>query len=73
MAFSPDGRRLASGSIDHTVCVWDTNSGRQLHTLQGHTDAVRSVAFSPDGDSLVSGSDDQMRVWNVQLDSYSKP
>ena len=56
MAFSPDGKRIVSGSRDNTVKVWDADSGKELLTLKGHTGGVTSVAFSPDGKRLVSGS-----------------
>ena len=45
-AVSPDGRRLASASIDKTVRLWDANTGQLLHTLTGHTNSVFSVAFA---------------------------
>ena len=54
VAFSPDGRLIASGSADQTVKLWDTVSGREVHTLRGHTKVVDRVAFSPDGRSLAS-------------------
>jgi WD40 repeat protein len=57
VAWSPDGRYLASGSRDNTVRVWDAADGRLLRTLEGHTDTVWSVAWSPDGRFLASGSD----------------
>jgi DNA-binding beta-propeller fold protein YncE len=67
VAFSPDGTRLASGSLDNTVRVWDARSGQQLLALKGHTDTVTSVAFSPDGTRLASGSDDQtVKVWDAR-------
>jgi hypothetical protein len=68
VAFSPDGKRLVSGSKDQTVRLWDAQTGQPLgQPLQGHTDEVLSVAFSPDGKRLVSGSEDQtVRLWDAQ-------
>jgi hypothetical protein len=66
VAFSPDGRRIASGSLDRTANVWDAATGNRLLTLEGHTDAVWSVAFSPDGQRIVTGSEDRTaRVWDA--------
>jgi hypothetical protein len=56
VAFSPDGKILASGSEDNTIKLWEVNSGRELRTLRGHSGPVNSVVFSPDGQSLASGS-----------------
>lgn len=64
MAYSPDGKWIASGSGDETVKLWDPSSGRPLLTLHGHTAPVASVAFSPDGKRLASGSwDATVRIW----------
>ena len=67
VAFSPDGKRIVSGSWDETARVWDTNSGQPVGPpLTGHTGPVSSVAFSPDGKRIVSGSFDKtVRVWDA--------
>ena len=65
VAFSPDGRFLASGSWDDTVCVWDLANG-QCRTLKGHSSFVLSISFSPDGRFLASCSlDDTVCVWDL--------
>ncbi|RYP66889.1 hypothetical protein DL771_007546 [Monosporascus sp. 5C6A] len=66
VAFSPDGRRLASASVDKTVQLWDAASGAHRQTLEGHGDEVNAVAFSPDGKTLASASDDKtVRLWDA--------
>lgn len=67
LAWSPQGDRLASASLDGTVRVWDVTSRQALHVLAGHADWVFSVAWSPDGARLVSGgADDSVRLWDVR-------
>jgi WD40 repeat protein len=66
LAFSPDGKRLASASWDNTVKVWDTADGRLICKMQGHSRAVVAVAFSPDGRRLASGGEDRsMKLWDA--------
>ncbi len=64
MAWSPDGRRIASGSSDETVQVWNAADGSHVYTYRGHSDFVKAVAWSPDGTRIASASHDQMvQVW----------
>jgi WD40 repeat protein len=67
VAFSPDGKTIASGSHDQTVREWDASSGQCLNTLQGHTEGVMSVVFSPDGKAVASGSyDGAIKLWDMK-------
>ncbi len=64
VAFSPDGGTIGSG--DHTIRLWDTDTGKHRRTLNGHRNHVWSVAYSPDGGTIASGSwDDTIRLWNA--------
>jgi WD40 repeat protein len=64
VAVTPDGRRAVSASADDTLKVWDLETGRELRTLEGHTDWISAVAVTPDGRRAVSASADQtLRVW----------
>ena len=58
VAFSPDGKTLASGDWAGTIKLWNVASGRELRTLGGHIDGVDSIAFSLDGRWLASGGSD---------------
>jgi WD40 repeat protein len=67
IAWSPDGRILASPSNDRTIRLWDTESGEPRCTLEGHTKVVNSVAWSPDGRTLASVSLDRtIRLWDAK-------
>jgi len=60
VAFSPDGKTLASAGSDAKVKLWDVASGKELTTLLGHTERINGVAFSADGKRLATaGANDQ--------------
>jgi serine/threonine protein kinase len=66
VAFSPDGRTVASASEDKTIKLWDVATSRNIATLEGHKGQVNAVAFNHDGTQLVSGSADAtVKLWNV--------
>ena len=66
VVFDPNGRRLASGSDDGTVRIWDAGNGAELNCLRGHESGVFSVAIDPTGRRLASGSiDGTVRIWDA--------
>ena len=66
VTYSPDGKKVASGSEDGTVRIWDVGRGECERTLTGHTGYVTSVTYSPDGKKVASGSaDGTVRIWDV--------
>jgi hypothetical protein len=66
LAFSPNGKLLATAGYDRLIKVWDVASGKELRTLKDHSDAVYGVSFSPDSLLLASGSADRaVKIWDV--------
>jgi|GEM_PF-1023296 len=66
VAFGPHGRQFISGSLDNSIKLWDTATGRVIRTFSGHTDRVISVAFSPDARHIVSSSfDNTVKLWDA--------
>ena len=67
LAFDPANQILASGSGDHSIRLWDVQTGRLQTILKGHTAPVRTLAFSPEGNFLASGASDKTtRIWNLE-------
>jgi WD40 repeat protein len=66
VAYSPDGKRIATACWDGMARVWDAKTGQLLLTLKGHTEAVIAIAYSPDGQRIATGSNDQTaKIWDA--------
>ncbi|MFE3738496.1 trypsin-like peptidase domain-containing protein [Streptomyces sp. NPDC059134] len=65
VAFSPDGRTLATISYDQTVRLWNVDTGKTIRTFERNTDGAYLVVFSPDGRTLAIPTDKTVRLWNV--------
>jgi WD40 repeat protein len=66
VAFSPEGRRILTGSADRTARIWDAITGRERVVLLGHTSPITAATFSPDGERVLTGSDDRTaRLWDA--------
>ena len=66
LSWSTNGRWVASAGEDSTVKVWDSNTGKLIHSFRGHTGLVNSLAFTLDGQRLVTGSrDGKLKFWDV--------
>jgi hypothetical protein len=68
VAFSPDGKRALSGSLDKTMRLWEVDTGKELRRFESHKGWFFSVAFSPDGKQVLSGNNDKKaRLWTVDV------
>jgi WD40 repeat protein len=67
VAYSPDGKQLATAGRDTTAKIWDAATGTELVTLRSHSQSIEDVAFSPDGKILATASDDKtVKLWEVE-------
>jgi len=73
VAWSSDGKYIASGGTDNAVTIWEAASGQIAGTYTGHTDAITAIAWSPDGQRIASGSKDgTVQVWQATDQAYPK-
>lgn len=67
VTFDPNGKRILSGGIDGSICLWYADSGRLIRRFNGHTGCVNGLSFSANGDRALSGAIDRtMRLWDVE-------
>jgi WD40 repeat protein len=67
VAIAPDGKTAISASSDKTLKIWDTETGRELKTLTGHSSSVSAVAIAPDGKTAISASwDKTLKIWDTE-------
>jgi WD40 repeat protein/uncharacterized caspase-like protein len=66
LVVAPDGSLIASGGVDHTVRLWDPETGAQRHLLNKHIEEIEALAFSPDGRMLASAGNDGVAVWDTK-------
>lgn len=66
VAFSPNGKQVLTGSVDHTAILWNTETAEQIRVFFGHTDHIEGVAFNPDGHQILTGGMDKKAIlWNA--------
>jgi WD40 repeat protein/serine/threonine protein kinase len=68
LAFSPDGKRLATASLDGTCKIWDTDTWKEVSSLPANGSTFQAVAWSRDGKLLAAGDDDQVVLWDADTD-----
>lgn len=67
--FSRDGTYLVTASLDDTATLWESDTGKAIQTLSGHSDAVHAVAFSPDGKTIATASyDGRIGVFQIGME-----
>jgi RNA polymerase sigma factor (sigma-70 family) len=72
VAFSPDGKLLATTGNEELIRLWDALTGKEIATLRGHTKVANTLAFNPDGNTLASGSDDRtIRLWDLATGKHT--